>query len=62
VLYYSGHILAAYANTAVIEVYKVNGPLAQSLNLQEVCPDFKLLSITNIMIPKLDWQDREFDT
>ena len=33
VLYYAGHILAAYNEGSIVDVFKVNGPLVQSLNL-----------------------------
>ena len=36
VLYYAGHIMAAYSEGSIVDVFKVNGPLIQSLNLQNV--------------------------
>lgn len=61
-LYYSGHIFAVHMQSANIEVYRVNGPLSQAINLQDVVHNYLLQEIDYLMIPKLDWQDREFDT
>ena len=55
VLYYSGHILAAHKRSSQVEVYKVNGPLSQTLDLQQVVSNFNLTEVDYIMIPKLDW-------
>ena len=63
VLYYAGHIIAAYENSPKVDVYKVNGPLVNTLQLQDCVSEEHLLTqVTHMMIPRLDWQDREFDT
>lgn len=62
ILYYSGHIIAAYEQGSIIDIYKVNGPLMQTMDLQSTLPNHQIATIDHIMIPRLDWQDREFDT
>lgn len=33
ILYYAGHILAAYQSTACVSVFRVNGPLDHTIDL-----------------------------
>ena len=55
-LYYAGHIIAAYENSPKVDVYKVNGPLVNTLTLQDCVPEEHLLTqVTHMMIPRLDW-------
>lgn len=35
VLYYAGHILALYIGQSVIDVFRVNGPLVERLEINE---------------------------
>lgn len=63
VIYYAGHIIAIYEQSARVDIFQVSGPLAQTIWLQEqVAEEYQLTQIDYIVIPRLDWQDREFDT
>lgn len=64
VLYYAGHILAAYQNQSFIDVFRVNGPLIERLEMNTFfdISALKVQQIDFIAMPRLDWQDREFDT
>ncbi len=54
--------MATNENSACVNVFRVNGPLDHTIDLQQFVPNFKLVSVDLILVPKLDWQDREFDT
>ena len=60
VLYYAGHILAAYEGTSFVDVFRVNGPLVERLELEDFFSGSKLhvTQINFIVMPRLDWQDR----
>jgi len=64
ILYYAGHILAAYIGHSVIDVFRVNGPLIERLDMNQhfEIAGLKVDQIDLITMPRLDWQDREFDT
>ena len=64
VLYYAGHILAAYEGASFVDVFRVNGPLVERLELEDFFSSSKLSvsQINYIVMPRLDWQDRQFDT
>ena len=64
VLYYAGHILASYSESPNIDVFKVNGPLLERLELNRFFEksNMQVESVNFIVMPRLDWQDREFDT
>ena len=56
--------MAAYQAQSVIDVFRVNGPLLERLemNLFFDPHGLKVHQIDFIAMPRLDWQDREFDT
>ena len=60
-LYYAGHILAAYHTRPEIDIYRVNGPMVEQIELQRHLSQ-TILGVDSIGLPRLDWQDREFDT
>lgn len=64
ILYYAGHILAAYQKHSVIDVFRVNGPLIERLDMSQFFEPgcLRAQQIDFIAMPRLDWQDREFDT
>lgn len=64
ILYYAGHILASYIGHSVIDVFRVNGPLIERLYMNQHfdVAGLKVDQIDLITMPRLDWQDREFDT
>ena len=64
VLYYAGHILAAYQKQSFIDVFRVNGPLMERLEMNTFfeTSQLQVTRIDFIAMPRLDWQDREFDT
>jgi len=47
-----------------IDLFKVNGPLIERIELDKFFLPIKLrlAQIDFITVPRLDWQDREFDT
>jgi len=64
ILYYAGHILATYVCHSIIDVFRVNGPLLERLDMNQhfEMANLKADQIDLICMPRLDWQDREFDT
>lgn len=64
ILYYAGHILAAYQKQSFIDVFRVNGPLIERLEMNTFfeLSGLKVQQIDFMAMPRLDWQDREFDT
>lgn len=62
VLYYSGHIIAAYLAQSTVAIFKVGGPLQETIELQDLLQGYPIQGVDHIMVPRLDWQDREFDT
>lgn len=57
VLYYAGHIIACYSDSSVVELYKINGPLVKSIDLQDIMPrnEQRIIGIDFILVPRLDW-------
>ena len=64
VMYYAGHILAIYQSHVFIDIFRVNGPHIERLEINSFFTEtaMKAQSIDFIMMPRLDWQDRDFDT
>ena len=64
ILYYAGHIVAVYCGKSIVDVFKVNGPLNERFDLNAFFEPYDLIltQINFISVPRLDWQDREFDT
>lgn len=64
VLYYAGHIFTVYESSASVDIFQVNGPLVEKLNLDKYFTpsNLQVKQINFINMPRLDWQDREFDT
>lgn len=62
--YYAGHIIVSYKMHPDIDLFKVNGPLIERIELDKFFRPSKvrLAQIDFINVPRLDWQDREFDT
>ena len=61
ILYYSSHIIAVYQLGSLVDIYKVNGPIMQTIDLQQILPKHKIVQIEQALVPRLDWQEREFD-
>ena len=62
--YYAGHILVSYQLHTDVDLFKVNGPLLDRIELDKFFRSSKMraMQIDFITVPRLDWQDREFDT
>ena len=61
ILYFSGHIISCFMQGPLINFYRANGPLLQTINLESVVTGCQITQVTHLMIPRLDWQEREFD-
>lgn len=63
-LYYAGHIIAVYDALSIADIYQVNGPLVERLELGKFFAptNLQIQQISFVLMTRLDWQDREFDT
>jgi len=63
-VYYAGHILATYDFCSMVNVFQVNGPLIERIELDRFFTqsNLKCQQVGYVLMPRLDWQDREFDT
>jgi hypothetical protein len=64
IFYYAGHIIVSYKLHPDLDLFKVNGPLIDRIELDKLFKRSKLrlAQVDFITVPRLDWQDREFDT
>ena len=63
-MYYAGHILAAYVGYPIIDIFQVDGTFIERIELNKHFEYAKLkaIQVDIICMPRLDWQEREFDT
>ena len=57
VMYYAGHILAIYENQVFIDIFRVNGPHIERLDINSFFNEtaLKAKRIDFITMPRLDW-------
>ena len=57
ILYYAGHILAAYQRQSIIDVFRVNGPMIERLAMNQFFENspYEVQQIDFIVMPRLDW-------
>lgn len=62
-IYYAGHLMVAYYNALNVDIFKINGPLVDRIDLENLLhkEGVTIKSVNFLKLPRLDWQERTFD-
>ena len=56
-IYYAGHLIVAYYNALNVDIFKINGPLVDRINLESLLQKEGIfIKVVNFLkLPRLDW-------
>ena len=62
-IYYAGHLIVSYFNAMNVDIFKINGPLVDRIDLESMLEreGITIKSVNFLKLPRLDWQERTFD-